>query len=220
MTQAWDFSDYLEEAGKPLSEAAKADMLSQARDLLHANMALSTLGPGEALPHFTLQNATGLTFHSKDMFADGPMVIVFYRGSWCPYCNMHLSQVQAELGDIKASGGQLVAISPELPDRSLSLSEKLQLEFEILSDTDNQVARSLGLVFDVPAVFRSALKELSVDFNEVYGKDTVELPVPASFVIDQEGVVRFSQMHPDYTQRTDVAQLIGALKNISTGSPS
>ena len=215
MTTPWDLSDYLNEAGKPLSDGAKAEMLSQARDLLHANMALSTLAPGDQLPAFTLQNATGMAFDSQKMLASGPMVIVFYRGSWCPYCNMHLGQIQAELDTIQASGGQLVAISPEMPDRSLTLTEKLQLEFEILSDTDNTVARAFGLVFEVPVLFRAALKELSIDFDEVYGKDVVELPVPASFVVDRAGRIVFSQMHPDYTQRTNVAQMITALQSLS-----
>ena len=109
-----------------------------------------TLKVGDTIPDFALPNATGQTVNIRDLLAQGPVVIAFYRGGWCPYCNLELKALQNALASIQETGATLVAISPETPDNSLTTQEKNALTFPVLSDVDNQVARQFGLVFKLP----------------------------------------------------------------------
>jgi len=171
--------------------------------------------PGDAAPDFALPNARGDTVSSDAMRARGPMVVSFYRGGWCPYCNAELRALQEKLPEITDLGASLVAVSPEVPDKTLSTTEKNELSFEVLSDQGNRVARNFGLVFTLPDTLRPIYEKFGIDLAATNGDDSFELPVPATFVIDGKGVVRHAFVDADYTQRLDPVEVVAALREIA-----
>lgn len=174
-----------------------------------------SLKPGYRAPAFALPNARGETVASADQLKNGPLVVSFYRGGWCPYCNAELRALQDKLPEITNLGASLIAVSPETPDKSLSTAEKNELSFEVLSDKGNQVARAFGLEFALPEALRPVYEKLGIDLNAANGDDTFELPVPATFVIDSDGVVRHAFVDADYTQRLDPVEVVTALREIA-----
>ena len=174
----------------------------------------TSLQVGDQIPVFTLTNATGRPVSAADLLRQGPLVISFYRGAWCPYCNLELHALQPPLPDIEASGGQLVAISPNLPDTSLSSVEKHNLSFEVLSDIDNLLARRFGLVFSLGESLRPLYRKIGHDVPGQNGNDTWELPVPATYVVDREGTVVYRYINIDHTQRAEPAEIVTALESI------
>lgn len=169
---------------------------------------------GEKIENFELINVKGNKVSLANALKDGPAVISFYRGGWCPYCNMELRALQARLPEIKALGAQLLAISPQIPDKSLTTVEKNELEFEVLSDAGNEVARGVGLVFEVAEELRPIYEQWGADLSEFNGDEKYELPIPSTFVIDNEGTIIHSYHDLDYTSRMDPEQILDVLKNI------
>ena len=142
------------------------------------------------------------------------MVLNFYRGGWCPFCNLELQTLQARLPEIKALGATLVGISPETPDNSLTAIEKHQLEFEVLSDVGNKTARKFGLLFTVYEEMRPLYLKWGLDVPASNGDDSWELPVPATYVIDRNAVVHAAHVDKDYTKRMEPDEVIAALQEL------
>jgi len=161
--------------------------------------------PGSHFPAFTLPSATGTSISSTDLLAKGPLLIAFYRGSWCPYCNLELRALQKHLPDFEARGVQFVAISGEVPDQSLNTAEKNDLKFPVLSDVDLKLARQLGIVVKQPDDMRPVFEKFDIDLEKHNGSDTMDVPVPATFLVDQQGVLRKSFVDADYTTRLEPA---------------
>jgi peroxiredoxin len=145
----------------------------------------------------------------KELLAKGPLLISFYRGQWCPYCNMALKALQDSLSAIKARGVTLVAISPELPNQSPTMQEKNELQFPVLSDVGNNLARKLGILFQQPVTVRPILKAYGVDLQARNGDDSYEVPFPASYLIDSKGMIRYAFLDPDYTRRLEPSTALG-----------
>lgn len=168
---------------------------------------------GAKVEDFKLADATGGQVSLDDLVADGPAVLAFYRGGWCPYCNMALRTYQQELlPELKKLGVPLAAISPQRPDGSLSTKEANELDFVVLSDIGTDVARSLGITFHLTPEVEAAGKALGADLNEVNGSTEVELPHPTVLIVDQDKTIRYIDVHPDYTTRTDPAEVLAALR--------
>jgi peroxiredoxin len=174
-----------------------------------------SLSVGQKIPAFTLGNAVGKKISSTALLSDGPLVISFYRGAWCPYCNLELHTLQQELHNIQAAGGQLVAITPNLPDTTLTSIEKHSLEFQVLSDVGNAVARQFGLVFTVDPELQELYTKAGLGIPEQNGSDSWELPVPATYVVNAEGVIIYHYVNIDYTQRAEPADIIAALQTLT-----
>jgi len=168
---------------------------------------------GNKAPLFTLQNATGEAVSLEAYLAKGPVILTWYRGGWCPYCNITLRFLQQFLPEFKAKGAQLLALTPELPDQSLSTSEKHQLTFEVLSDVDNHVARSYGLVFQVPDFVMKWYNE-NFDLSAYNGNDQHELPLAATYIIDSQGIVQYAFLDADYRNRAEPNELLAALDQL------
>lgn len=170
----------------------------------------------DSVPDFTLPDAFGHEISLKTLLKEGPVVISFYRGEWCPFCNIELHALQEALPKINGLGANLIAISPEKPDSGIVMTEKNKLTFPVLSDFKNTVARQFGIVFRVG----NELQDLSrtVFKNDLAvrnGEDTYELPVPATFVVDVSGIVRFAHVEVDYmTGRAEPAEVVAALEAI------
>ncbi|MEM1117764.1 MAG: peroxiredoxin-like family protein [Bacteroidota bacterium] len=181
-----------------------------------AETAASTaLQVGAEAPDFALPGASGETVRLGDALAQGPVVLTFYRGAWCPYCNTSLRQFQEALSDIEAAGATLVAISPNTPEGALEMEQAQTLTFPVLSDVGNAVSRDFGLVFEVDEDVRDRYRASGVDLAEANGVDAWELPVPATYVIDTDGTIRFAFVEADYTLRASPRDVIEALQSLS-----
>ncbi|WP_327294763.1 MULTISPECIES: peroxiredoxin-like family protein [unclassified Streptomyces] len=169
------------------------------------------LTAGAKAPDFTLPTATGDTVTLSELTVQGPVVLTFYRGAWCPYCNIALRSLQQHHAAITERGARLVAVSPQIPDESLSLTEKHALDFAVLSDIGAFVARSYGLAFDLPDDLAAVYEKLGFDLERVNGGHPRTLPLPATYVIDQNGTIRWAFVQSDYTARAEPADILAAL---------
>src|SRR5262245_45925954 len=170
------------------------------------------LGVGDRAPAFRLPDARGGEVALDDLLADGPVVLVFYRGAWCPYCNLQLAAFQRALGDIRATGATLVAVSPQTPDQSLTLAEQKALEFPVLSDAGNAVAIKYGLVFTQSEAVTSTSRRLGIDLADFNGDDSNTLPAASTFVIGEDAVIRFASVSADYRWRVGPEEVLAALR--------
>jgi peroxiredoxin len=170
---------------------------------------------GQRLAPFTLDDATGTPVGLDQLVSAGPVVIVFYRGGWCPYCNVALRTYQHELlPQLGAFGVRLVAISPQSPDESLSTAEKAGLEFTVLSDPGSRVAERIGIAFQQADEVLAAQRTLGLDLTRVNAEGSTWLPRPTVLIVDRDRIVRFVDVQPDYSARTEVADIITALTDV------
>lgn len=172
----------------------------------------NALAIGQKAPDFTLPDALGLNTTLSELLQTGPVILTWYRGGWCPYCNLQLNHLQRLLPDFEKLGATLVAITPETPDSSLSTQEKHDLRFEVLTDPANNVARLYGGVHPLPAEIKKSYADRNV-FDHYTG-DVVEFPVPATYIIDKTGVVRYRFVDPDYRKRAEPADLLAVLQHL------
>ncbi|HUA46270.1 MAG TPA: peroxiredoxin-like family protein [Solirubrobacteraceae bacterium] len=170
---------------------------------------------GDKIAPFALPDASGQIRTLEELTADGPAVIVFYRGGWCPYCNVMLRTYQRDLvPELAGYSARLVAISPETPDASLSTQEKAELSYTVLSDTGVQVASKLGITFEPSEEGLAAQRTLGVDIRTTRGDGGTVLPMPTVLIVDSDRIVRFADIHPDYTGRTEVSDILAALQRL------
>jgi peroxiredoxin len=172
------------------------------------------LREGSTAPDFTLPEASGAPYTLSEQLRDGPVVLIFYRGGWCPYCNIQLRAFQRSLDAIAGHGGQLAAISPQLPDGSLSTAETNQLGYAVLSDVGNKVARSFGLVYDLPQELRDALTANGKALPGLNGDESWELPLPSVYVIDTNRTVALATAELDYRNRLAPEAVIEVLAKL------
>jgi peroxiredoxin len=170
---------------------------------------------GASVPLFTLPNATGEEVSLERLLTEGPVVLSFYRGVWCPYCNLEQRALQQHLPEITGLGASLAAISLQVPDDSLTTAQRNGLEFEVLSDVGGVVSKSYGLVFTLPRELRELYEKLGHPLPAFNGTDDWALPIPATFVVDRGGVVRFRFADPDYTRRAAPADILATLRSIA-----
>jgi peroxiredoxin len=184
-------------------------------DFLNQGVPADSVKVGDVLEPFTLDDATGRPVSLDQIVQNGPAVIVFYRGGWCPYCNLALRTYQQELlPQLTAFGARLVAISPQPPDQSLSTVEKAGLEFSVLSDPGSRLADRFGIAFEQAEDVLAAQRELGLDLAKVNAEGAVRLPRPTVLVVDPDRIVRFVDVQPDYTARTEVADIVAALSDL------
>jgi len=171
---------------------------------------------GDRAPLFALPDARANEVSLADRLASGPVVLVFYRGEWCPYCNTYLRALQAILPDIRKKGAALIAISPQTPDHSLSMAEKADLEFDVLSDATQHVIRDYRLQFELPADLQAVhLDAFQLDLRLQNADGSWNLPVPATFVISQQGTIVSADVDADYRRRMEPSDLLAALDRIT-----
>ncbi len=190
-----------------------AKIMKDATDKLRSEqLAEKALKVGQKMPDFTLPDANGKKISLKTLLKSGPVIVTFYRGSWCPYCNAQLSNYQQHLADIKAKHATLVAISPEKPDLSLLLAEKKKLEFPILTDQNNALAKKFGLVFTVTPELKQVYTKFGIDLEKSQGNADWRLPIPATFLIGKNGKILFAHVDPDYTKRAELSDILAVIQ--------
>ncbi|MBU2915302.1 peroxiredoxin-like family protein [Reichenbachiella agariperforans] len=171
---------------------------------------------GQKAPAFELPNAEGKLESLDTLLAKGPLVLTFYRGSWCPYCNLQLSALQARLDEIHALGATLVAISPQVPNGSMSKNEITEMDFTVLSDQDAKTASQYGIAWEVPAFLKEHMRvDRDLDLETINNGNSSILPIPATFIIGQDGIVLWNYVNVDYRTRSEPEEIIDVLKNMS-----
>jgi peroxiredoxin len=202
-------------AASRLPAEVVAVFASDQATLTAAGIPAAAVSVGDTLAPFALPDATGQTQTLEELTAEGPAVIVFYRGGWCPYCNVTLRTYQRDLlPQLAAYSARLVAISPETPDASLSTQEKAELTYAVLSDTATKLATSLGITFRPSEDGLKAQREFGVDIRTTRADSGTLLPMPTVLIVDRDHVVRFVDIHPDYTGRTEANDILTALQTL------
>jgi peroxiredoxin len=202
-------------AAQPPSEVMGAFAREQ------AELAADGLPPGIAPPGTVLPDAELLDVHAAPTTlytaaGDGTSVLVFYRGAWCPYCNIALSAYQSQLlPQLRERGIPLIAISPQKPDGSLSMQDKHSLAFTVVSDAGNTIAGRLGILTRPSPEARAAQLQLGLDLEGVNADGTTTLPMPATVILDATRTIRWIDVHPDYATRTEPRQIIDALDQLA-----
>ncbi|MDQ0988851.1 peroxiredoxin-like family protein [Streptomyces sp. V3I7] len=186
-------------------------MQRASQELADSGQADRALTVGAQAPRFNLPSATGQTVALDGLLNDGPVVLTFYRGAWCPYCNIALRSLQQHHEAICARGARLVAVSPQIPDESLTLTEKHDLAFDVLSDIGSDTAKQYGLAFDLPDDLSAVYDKLGFDLQRVNDGHPRTLPLPATYVIDRTGAIRWAFVDTDYTARAEPADIIATL---------
>jgi peroxiredoxin len=189
----------------PIMERATAELIA-------SGAASKAMKVGDKAPLFTLKDPDGNPVSSADLLAKGPLVLTFYRGVWCPYCNMELQALQAFLPTLQEFGANLIAISPQIAANSRKSVRTNGLEFPILIDTHNDVAQAFGLRFALPDYLVELYKNLRNDLPTFNDDPSWTLPMPARYVIGRDGVIRYAEVNPDYTQRPEPEAMLDALR--------
>lgn len=170
---------------------------------------------GERMPQFELPDQIGAPVRSEDLIKSGPVVLSFYRGKWCPYCQAELRALRFALPEIRRAGAELVSISPQLPDESVSLAQRMVADYTVLSDVGNQAAEQFGIVIELPDVARSFLERHDVNLADYNGDDSSRLPIPATYVIDRDGVIVLTHVESDFTRRCSIDAIMEALRALA-----
>ena len=191
------------------------EVMREATDtLIAAGLSSQAVQPGHRAPDFSLPAVDGGTVRLTELLARGPAVLNFYRGAWCPYCNLELRALDQALPEIRARGADLVSISPNLPERTAAFAAENPFGFRFLSDVDNQVARRYGLVFRLPVDLAAAYRQLGIDLPAYDGNPRWELPMPATYVVAPDGTIAAGFVHEDYTRRMEPADILSALDRL------
>lgn len=190
---------------------AKAILDKASADLEALGVGDSALKVGDMIPAAELSSATGEAVSISELLEKGPLIINFYRGGWCPYCNFELKAYQDILSDIEAAGGLLIAVTPEDPDDSLSTTEKKNLKFPILTDKGNHFAQALGICFKLPQELQKLYLEFGADLPKFNPGAGWTLPIPAVYVVDRDGKILLAYVERDYKQRLEPEDALAAL---------
>jgi peroxiredoxin len=174
----------------------------------------NALRVGDSAPDFELPNASGDMVRLSSLLERGPVVLVFYRGAWCPYCNAQLHELQARLPEIASLGATLVAISPQLPDASSAFANDAGLGFEVLSDVGSYLASDYAITFEFSEIDRNLFLSVGNDLSRVYGSEAWVVPAPSTYVIRQDATIEYAHISPNYTERPDVDEMLDALRGV------
>ncbi|MGW8188964.1 MULTISPECIES: peroxiredoxin-like family protein [Sphingomonas] len=203
------------EAGRPPYSVPRdvIDVMHRATAELKASgLAERALSVGDRSPDFALKDGDGREVRIADLLASGPVALTFYRGVWCPYCNMELQALQEALPEIEAAGGSLLAISPQSAPNSRKSARQNKLGFPILSDPGNEVAAAFGLRFELPDYLVELYQRLGNDLPAFNLDPSWTLPMPARFVVGRDGRILYANVEPDYTRRPEPEELLPALR--------
>ncbi|KAA1244401.1 peroxiredoxin-like family protein [Aquimarina sp. RZ0] len=180
--------------------------------LKETKLVSKALKTGDKIPEIILPNAIGKNISVQDLLVKNIVILSFYRGGWCPYCNLELKALQDSLSEFEKLGAILVAISPETPDNSLSTTEENNLSFEVLSDKDNKIAKEFNLAFSLSDDLVEVYEGFGIDLVKSNGTPKHQLPISATYIIDQNGMIIYDFIKEDYKKRADPKEIINTLK--------
>ena len=201
--------------GPKLPAEALAAFTENRAKLIADGVPEGVLAPGSPLPAAELLAVDGTPTTVAEAAGASPSVLVFYRGAWCPYCNVALRVYQQELvPELDRRGITLIAVSPQKPDGSLTVAETNNLKFAVLSDPGNQLAAGLGVLNEPTPEARAAQENLGMNLAETNADGTWVLPMPTVVLVDKSGVIRWLDVHPDYGTRTEPADILHAVDTL------
>lgn len=216
MTLAAKLNAFKQEFEPKLPAEVLAQMHQATRDLRGSGILQNAPKIGDTLPAFSLKNQDGATVSSADLLTKGPLIISFFRGSWCPYCMIELTALSEIAADVRAAGGTIVVISPQMAAKSKETHTKTPLDLDLLSDAGNAYAKALGVSFVLPDNLRTIYGELGnftlPDYN---GDDSWTLPIPTRLVVGQDGTITYAEVDADYTLRPEPSETLAALKGLA-----
>jgi peroxiredoxin len=193
----------------PETQAIHARAVAQLKE---KHFAANILPVGAKAPRFDLPDHDGRIVRSSDLLAKGTLVLCFIRGRWCPFCVGQMEAMNLVLPQIEQAGATLVAVSPQTVKQAFFMHDQHKLRFPLLSDADNQVARTFGLSYRVPDAQEAVYRKAFVNLPFTNGDDSWELPIPASYIVDREGTIRYASANEDYTERPEPDDLVRALR--------
>lgn len=206
-------NEYKEGFKKRAPKEIQEIMLKATKELEELSISKDAIKVGSIAKDFILPNAIGDDVSLYEAINENEFVIVsFYRGTWCSYCNLELKALQLRNEEFKALGVKLIAISPQSPDSSMTTKERNELEFEVLSDNNNIVAKDYGLVFSLAQELRPIYESFKIDIPSSNGEDSYEIPMPATYLINKNKEIVFSFVDEDYTKRCEPQDIIDAIK--------
>jgi peroxiredoxin len=203
------------EAGKPPYSVPRAFVETMHRataELIESGAAQRAKKAGDVAPSFSLKDAEGNVVNSADLLKRGPLVLSFYRGVWCPYCNIELQALEAVKPEFERYGASLIAISPQTAPNSRKSVRQNKLSFPILSDVKGKVGAAFGLRFNLPDYLVELYKQLKNDLPNFNDDPGWTLPMPARYVVGRDGVILYSEVNPDYTRRPEPQDMIPVLQ--------
>ena len=199
-----EIEKYKEAFKDKVPEDIREIMLKATTDLESASISANALKQGSIAKEFTLPNALGESVSLDTLLEDNDYLVVnFYRGVWCPYCNLELKALQESSEEFAKVGAKIVAISPQTPDASLTTKEKNELSFEVLSDEKNVISKEYGLVFSLAQELRPIYTKFGIDIPSANEDDSYELPMPATYLINKNKEILYSFIDEDYTKRCE-----------------
>ena len=183
--------------------------------LVAAETAERALKVGDKCPDFALPTAEGGVARVHDLLKEGPLVLSFYRGEWCPFCSAELEALHVATPDIRAKGAKLAAITPEAGGLALKVKRERHFGFDILCDLDNGVALSFGLVFRVPNEFEEFFRSVNRDLSLIYDNNSWFLPIPATYIVARDGTIAHAYVNPDFRHRLDPGEIVRVLSALT-----
>jgi peroxiredoxin len=173
------------------------------------------LAEGEQFPDFVLPSAEGRLVSLANLLERGPIIISFFRGEWCPFCQVMLTALTEALPEIEAAGASLAALTPETGGLPLTMKQRHNARFEVLSDIDCGVGLAAGIIFRMPKLYRVRLEAFGISLPERNGNASWFLPVPATFIVTQDGLIAWRFVDVDFTHRAEPADIIRAVRSLA-----
>ena len=206
-----ELKKYADQSAAKIPAEVLAIMKNAIQELESSNLVNQALKTGDKIPTIELPNATGKIISIQEQIKKGKVIIAFYRGGWCPYCNLELKALQEILPQIKEKGASLIAITPETPDNSLNTIEKNNLEFEVLTDKDNKTASKFNLTYKLPKELLDIYLNFGINLEKSNNNQLGELPITATYVVDTKGTIIFDYIKEDYKLRASTEAIIASL---------
>ncbi|QKJ22417.1 peroxiredoxin-like family protein [Poseidonibacter lekithochrous] len=204
-----EINNYKEGFKTKVPQELQEVMLNATEELKKTSLSKNALKVGNTAKDFALPNAVNQTVSLDELLKENDFVVInFYRGLWCPYCNLELKALQSINDELINNNAKLVAISPQTPDASLTTKEKNELEFEVLSDSHNTLAKDYGLVFSLAEELRPIYESFGIDIVGLNDEDSFELPLPATYVINKQKEIIYSFIDEDYTSRCEPQEIL------------
>ncbi|KIX22464.1 alkyl hydroperoxide reductase [Flavobacterium sp. 316] len=206
-----ELKKYADQSAAKIPAEVLAIMKNAIQELESSNLVNQALKTGDKIPTIELPNATSKIISIQEQIKKGKVIIAFYRGGWCPYCNLELKALQEILPQIKEKGASLIAITPETPDNSLNTIEKNNLEFEVLTDKDNKTASKFNLTYKLPKELLDIYLNFGINLEKSNNNQLGELPIAATYVVDTKGTIIFDYIKEDYKLRASTEAIIASL---------
>lgn len=213
-------SEYLSKQLEAREEEFKGSLpeehqiLLQSVDYLRESGIARGLQAGESAPDFTLTDALGKEIRLSEELANGPVILTFYRGGWCPFCNLQLRAYQEFLPEFRELGASLIAVSPQSPDNTLSQQEKERLTFLVASDTEGRVAEQYRVLYEVTGSLKSLYEKFNLHLPEYNASSRWFLPVSATFVVDRSSIIRYAHIDPNFMRRLEPDTILQVLRDL------